>query len=270
MLDHVEVYGCGKGLYAHQIYVGSDVTRYPKAVFEMRYCYVHDGIGGNNVKSRVTQNKIEYNWIEGAAFHEMDLVGPDPKAQKAPDTVHCDAVVVGNVFVKSGTSLGTVARLGSDGTGTSRGRYDFVNNTVIVRTKAAAAFGLFWLKGEVDRVGMWNNVFWSDQGTLKMTRMEAHPAPMLVGGGNWTPAETQGIPGEWKGVIGKDPGFVDAAGGDYRPAEGSPLIGAGVEAPGGLDARGMPQWRTAAMGDEPQRPAGGEKDAGAFWYRAKR
>jgi len=41
-----------EGLYGAPIYVGSDVTRYPKAVFEMRYCYVHDGNRGNNVKSR--------------------------------------------------------------------------------------------------------------------------------------------------------------------------------------------------------------------------
>ncbi len=231
-LDRVEVYHCGNGLYAHQIYVGSSLAKYPRALFRMQYCYVHDGAGGNNVKSRVTRNEIEYSWIEGAAYHELDLVGPDPKAQKTPPGgVHCDGDIVGNVLVVTGSSRGTVARLGSDGTASSRGRYRFVNNTVIVRAKGAAGFGLFWLEGEVDSVGLWNNVFWSDVGPMAMVRQEAGTAPVMEGAGNWAPEGTARVPPGWKGVRGKDPGFLDADGADYRPAAGSPLIGGGCVPP---------------------------------------
>lgn len=196
-LDGVEVYHCGNGLYAHQIYVGSGLAQYPQALFRMTGCYVHDGAGGNNVKSRVTRNEIEYNWIGGAAFHDLDLVGPDPKAQKTPNGgIHCDADVIGNVLEVSSTG-GTMARLGSDGTGVSRGRYLFENNTVLVRSPAAARFGLFWMKGEVDSVSAEENVFWSDTGAINMIRMEAKPAPVLTGKENWVPPGTVNLPAAW-------------------------------------------------------------------------
>jgi hypothetical protein len=240
-LDGVEVYHCGNGLFAHQIYVGSSLAKYPRALFTMRGCYIHDGAGGNNVKSRTTRNLIEYNWIEGAMFHELDLVGPDPKAQNVPaGGVHCDADIIGNVLVKTAASVGTVARLGSDGTGTSCGHYRFAYNTIIVRAKLAAGFGLFWLKGEVDSMGAWNNVFWSGPGPLKMMRLEGKPAPIFTGAGNWLPIGTTNVPPDWKIIEGTDPGFVDAADGDYRPAAGSPLIGAGSEPPAGVAAAEIP------------------------------
>jgi len=198
-LDRVEVYHCGMGLFAHQIYVGSGLAKYPQALFRMQYCYLHDGWGGNNVKSRVTRNEIEYNWIEGAAFHELDLVGPDPKAQKTPNGgIHCDAEVVGNALVKTEASQGTVARLGSDGTGASRGRYRFAGNTVMVHSKGAARFGLFWLKGEVDSLAASGNVFWSAVGPLNLMRNESAPPPAMAGDGNWLPDGTINVPPAWK------------------------------------------------------------------------
>jgi hypothetical protein len=268
-LDRVEAFHCGNGLFAHQIYVGSSLAKYPQALFRMRYCYVHDGAGGNNVKSRTTRNEIEYNWIEGAAFHELDLVGPDPKAQKTPPGgVHCDGDIVGNVFVKTENSQGTVARLGSDGTASSRGRYRFVNNTVIVRAKAAAGFGLFWLKGEVDSVAVWNNVFWSEAGPLKLVREEGVPPPMLAGDGNWLPAGTTNLPPAWKAIRGTDPGFVNATVGDYRPAAGSPLIGAGCVPPAGIVATEVPPAPGTPLGPSAVRPAAREKDIGAYPFAA--
>jgi hypothetical protein len=230
----------------------------------MRYCYVHDGTGGNNVKSRVTRNEIEYNWIEGAAYHELDLVGPDPKAQKTPaGGVHCDADVIGNVLVKTGTSQGTVARLGSDGTGSSAGRYRIVNNTIVVRTQAAAKFGLFWLKGDVESVGMWNNAFWSEAGPMNIVREEAGTRPMLSGDGNWAPEGTARMPREWGAARGKDPGFLNAATEDYRPRAGSSLIGGGVVPP--IVATGTPPER-GEMGGNGVRAAGKERDIGAYPY----
>ncbi len=261
-LDRVEVFHCGNGLYGHQIYVGSGLARYPRALFRMRDCYVHDGAGGNNVKSRVTRNEIEYNWIEGAAYHELDLVGPDPKAQATPSGgVHCDADIVGNVLVVTGTSRGTVARMGSDGTGASWGRYRFAYNTVIVQSKAAAKFGLFWLEGEVDSLDVWNNVFWSEAGPLKLVRQEPGTAPTLAGDGNWLPKATAGVPPAWEAIRGADPGFTNAATGDYRPLTGSPLIGGGCLPPREVRAVSVPPVRMGAGG---VRPGGRERDIGAF------
>ncbi len=268
-LDRVEVYHCGTGLYAHQIYVGSSLAQYPTALFKMRYCYVHDGTGGNNVKSRVTHNLIEYNWIEGAEFHELDLVGPDPKAQKTPaGGIHCDADIIGNVFVKRAKTAGTLARFGSDGTASSRGRYRFVNNTVVVESVEAAGFGLFWLRGEVDSVALWNNVFATTVGPLKFVRPEVTLMPALSGNGNWVPNGSANVPPAWGALSGADPGFMNAAGGDYRPAPGSPLIGAGSALPAGIVVTGVPPARKAPVTGGAMRPASRARDIGAFPYIA--
>jgi hypothetical protein len=258
-LDGVEVYRCGNGLYAHQIYVGSGIAKYPNAVFLMKHCYVHDGAGGNNVKSRVTRNIIEYNWIEGAKFHDLDLDGPDPKANKG--SPHCDADVLGNVLIVSPSAAGTVARIGGDGTGTSRGRYRFAYNTVIVRGKAATGLGLLWLKGEVDSLGAWNNVFWSDAGPFRLTRMESNPPPSTIAGaGNWVSAGASNIPPGLGVIQGNDPKFQNAASGDYTPAAGSPLIDAGSASP--LQAEQIPPVREAAAGGV--RPPARKRDIGAY------
>jgi len=270
-LERVEVYHCGTGLYAHQIYVGSSLAKYPRALFRMRYCYVHDGTGGNNVKSRVTRNEIEYNWIEGATFHELDMVGPDPKAQKTPvGGIHCDADIIGNVFVKRANTGGTVARFGSDGTASSRGRYRFINNTVVVESTEAAGFGLFWLKGEVDSLAVWNNVFATAAGPMKFVRVETTVAPVLSGNGNWVPTGSLNLPQVWGVITGADPGFVNEAGGDYAPAPGSPLIGAGSVLPAGIVVSGVPTARKAPVTNGALRPAGRAKDIGAFPYISQR
>ena len=38
--------------------------------------------GGNAVKSRAQRNEIYYNWIEGAVYHELELIGPDPAGRQ--------------------------------------------------------------------------------------------------------------------------------------------------------------------------------------------
>jgi hypothetical protein len=76
-LESSEFYNNGSGQQRHQIYMATDESVYPGAVFRMQFCYVHDAAGGNNVKSRSERNEIYFNWIEGALFHELDLIGPD-------------------------------------------------------------------------------------------------------------------------------------------------------------------------------------------------
>ena len=98
-----------------------------------------------------------------------------------------------------------------------------------------------------------------------MVRVEG-AAPVMAGDGNWMPVGTTGMPGAWKGVEGTDPGFVDVADGDYRPAAGSPLIGSGVLPPGGVRARWAPPVRSAGVGVA--RALEREKDIGAFLFGA--
>src|SRR5262245_918434 len=141
LLEYSEVRGCGNGTSQHQIYMATDDTAYPAAVFRMQHCWVHDAKGGNNVKSRAGRNEIYANWIEGAQFHELELIGADGQP---PALVREDSDVVGNVLRKVSTQGTFVARIGGAGTGTSSGRYRFVGNTVLLAPNTTAAvFRLF-------------------------------------------------------------------------------------------------------------------------------
>lgn len=162
-LAGVEIHHCGSGDRMHQIYVGSSNSLYPKAVFRMEFCYLHDGTGGNNVKSRVTRNEIYYNWIEGAFYHELDLIGADPSGQKGTPKLREDSDVVGNVLLKLPSTHAFVANLGGDGTGISNGRYRFVNNTIILPAGPAGNGEVFRLKNAVQSIEMHNNVFYRPQ-----------------------------------------------------------------------------------------------------------
>src|SRR5262249_45497522 len=135
-LDYVEVHHCGSGTNVHSIYMDIDLTMYPNAAFRMQHCYVHDGLGGNEIKSRAVRNEIYYNWIEGAYYRELELIG----RLTNPSSLPMNSDVVGNVIVKKGAQSNYYsARIGSDGDGTSNGQYRFVNNTFIDQTNTTNA-----------------------------------------------------------------------------------------------------------------------------------
>jgi hypothetical protein len=228
-LHSVEIHHCGAGGAAHQIYVASYNTRHPDAVFRMEFCYLHDGNGGNNVKSRVGRNEIHFNWIECAYYHELDLIGADPTEQKAgtANLVREDSDVVGNVFYKPAASRGGLARIGTDGTGSSNGRFRFVNNTMAFDPKWAASIGVFKLQGSCESVEMHNNVFYRGGGRLFLIRESNRTSNRLhgiSGSNNWVPAGSTGVSAAWTGMIsGTNPGFADFAAFDFTPSASSPL-----------------------------------------------
>jgi hypothetical protein len=228
-LEYTEVYRCGAGDSRHQIYMATDETNRPGSVFRMQHCYVHDGLGGNNVKSRAERNEIYFNWIEGAYYHELELIGPDPGMPAAPPREDSD--VVGNVLRKrNGTFY--VVRFGGDATGETGGRYRFVNNTVLASTSA-----VFRLFDAIESIQMHNNVFLRVDGTGVniMRTVDANwttGSEVIAGSNNWVQTGSTNLPSQWTGTLtGADPGFADLASGDLRPAAGSPLIDHGNDAP---------------------------------------
>ena len=164
-IESSEFYGNGEGLYNHQIYVATDESMYPGSVFRMQFCYVHDGLGGNNVKSRAERNEIYFNWLENAFYHELDLIGPDGQDE---GLAREDSDVVGNVFIKN--SEWRVARIGGDGTGNTSGRYRFVNNTMILGDASETAISM---QETVESVELHNNVILGTRACLQ--RLAAVP-----------------------------------------------------------------------------------------------
>lgn len=272
LLEYTEVYRCGNGSTQHQIYMATDEVHYPGSVFRMQHCYVHDGNGGNNVKSRAERNEIYYNWIEGAYYHELELIGPDGGDGGNPALKREDSDVVGNVLLKRNTFY--VTRVGGDGTGETNGRYRFVNNTFLCGS--SAAFRIF---GGIESIEMHNNVFYREGGAVTITRTAEAAwvaGEQIAGTQNWVLAGASAVPAQWTGTIfGTNPGFSNLAGNDVRPAAGSPLLDAGTSAPAGPPgyafpgplfppARHPPMHELQVPGTAESRLPAGSIDIGAF------
>jgi hypothetical protein len=275
LMEYVEIYRCGGGDRDHQVYMATDERTHAGAVFRMQHCYVHDGNGGNNVKSRAERNEIYYNWLEGAFYHELELIGPDPAGGTAENLKREDSDVVGNVIWQKNTSA--VLRFGGDGTGQSNGRYRFVNNTVIAQPGGGAVFRLF---DGLESVEMHNNVLFAASGGVNLKReLEAvwsTGQPVIAGSNNWVSMGSTNAPTQWTGTItGADPSFVAAR--DLRPTASSPLVDKGNGAPMGpaaqpfSNAEILPRWHPPmgaleAVGSASPRTSIGAIDLGAFEY----
>jgi hypothetical protein len=235
-LAYVEVYDAGSGEMKHPVYVTTDASAHPGSVFRMEHCYVHDGHGGNAVKSRAERNEIYYNWIEGATYDELGLFGPDGDDDGG---LRRDSDVVGNVIRKTGSGF-YAARLGGDGSGQSWGRYRFVNNTFLLSAGAAGGFRVTF---GIDSLELHNNAFQhaggggivlvKDAGTWK----SGHP--VILASGNLVPRGSElTASSRLRATVGPDtkvsddPGFVDVTLHDVRPLAWSPLVGGGIARPG--------------------------------------
>ncbi len=243
-LEYSELYATGRGLTQHQVYVASDEVAHPGSRFLMRFNWIHDGAGGNNVKSRAERNEIYFNWIEGALYHELELIGPDPADASVPENQAIEnSDVVGNVLVKGGGhSSFWITRIGGDGTGQTFGRYRFAYNTLVLASDSAGAFRLF---DGIDTFEAHNNVIHrtSTAATTPVIVRDAEvnwrSGRQVVGSHNWVVDIVNAVPPDWIATVrGTMPGWNGF--GDYRPLEGSPLIDSADPAPAPPTGRPFP------------------------------
>jgi hypothetical protein len=283
LLEYTELSGNGEGDRAHQIYMATDEVNHPGSVFRMQHCLVRDGRGGNNVKSRAERNEIYYNRIEGAFYHELELIGPDGDADQGNWSLKReDSDVVGNVLIKRETTFGNdpnfyVIRIGGDGTGATRGRYRFLNNTILSGTRS-----VFRLFDELESVEIQNNVFHNPGGTLSFMRtLDATwitGQPVIAGRANWMKTGATDVPAQLtETLFGTDPGLVAIVSGNLFPTETSPLVNAGrlpsTAAPGfdfpsplAAPIRLPPDATPDPAGGARHREDDGAIDIGAFEY----
>ncbi len=260
LLEYSEVYGCGAGGGRHQIYMSTDQIAHPGSVFRMQYCYVHDGNGGNGIKSRAERNEIYYNWIESSFYHEIELIGPDPGGTPVAEDANIEhSDVVGNVIVKGGLNPDHyVVRFGGDGTGQTNARYRFVYNTVILAPGSAGVFRLF---DGIESLEAHNNViFQTGAGDAQIVRDRdaswVGGTRRVAGSNNWlvSGVGARDIPPEWTGTIrGADPMFEAGSTYDYRPASGSPLIDAADPSPSAVAGYEFPRPLALPLFHPPQR-----------------
>ncbi|MBN1760066.1 MAG: hypothetical protein JW863_17200 [Chitinispirillaceae bacterium] len=224
------------GATQHQIYMATDEITHPGSVFRLQFCYLHDGVEGDNVKSRAERNEIYYNWIEvaGSSGHGLGLFAPDPddNDQVEIDTRREDADVVGNVIIQSRNSC---ARIGGDLPGNpTNGRYRFVNNTFILTGSRGDAVRTFNM---IETLEMFNNVVYSADPDADIRVINdadgewVHSPRTLIGANNWISEHATRLPSasEWNNTLsGTGSPFVDAENGDFIPGAESPLIDGGA------------------------------------------
>jgi MYXO-CTERM domain-containing protein len=185
--------------------------------------------------------------------------------------------VVGNMLIKR--SEWRIARIGGDGSGSTSGRYRFVNNTMVLAPSTTSAITL---QDSVETLEMYNNVIQGPKSGFKVydITQPSGPAATLFGSNNWVLTGTTSIPAPWTATdMGGDPGWVDPAGFDYRPGPGSPLDGMGTsttEAAGSLAFPSPlalpvfmpPERRLIAVGAAEARQNAAMPDIGAFAQNA--
>lgn len=282
-LSYNEIFGCGAGDQRHCIYAATDEVDYPGSRFRMEYCYLHDANGGNMVKSRAERNEIYYNWIEGARYHQLELIGPDPEAGVEAELKREDSDVVGNVIygAPNPTQPGGwyLIRIGGDGTGDTGGRYRFVNNTFIFAAGVSqAAFRIF---DRVESLEVHNNLFARvGGGGITVARTVevdwTTGEPIIAGSRNWLPTGSEQVPPDWVNTLtGAEPGLSDLSKLAFWPAATSVLVGAGTRtpmAPSGhevsnplvVPAFEPPRGQLLPLGTGAPRPSGTAIDIGAF------
>jgi hypothetical protein len=260
-LEYSEVYRTGSGDTRHQIYMATDETAYPGAVFRMQHTYVHDGNGGNNEKSRAERNELYYNWIEGAYYHEVELIGPDGQSESLKRE---DSDVVGNVLYQGYTTRSHYAiRIGGDGTGQTYGRYRFLNNTVVMGNASTSA--VFRAFDGIESVEMNNNALYRQGGgavtVLNDSSAKWRAGRQVAGRNNWVTSGSSSIPSTWSSTkLGSNPGFVNVAGRDLSSSSTSPLRDMGTSTPAGVPGYPFPSPLAAAAFEPPRHllpPLGG-------------
>ena len=267
-LEYSEIYDAGSGSTRHPIYMQSDEIAYPGSVFRMRLNYIHNGNGGNLLKSRHERSEIHFNWFEGSVYQEIELIGPDCETQASGwmrATKREDAELIGNVILHTSTSWPNAIRIGGDLNGASDGRVRMVGNTIVF--DSAGTRTAVYVQLGVGSVEMHNNVIYQTNGAAPAILRENTTADTPVcapfitqpwsgarsvfGTRNWVQTNATFVPPEWSGTLrGSDPGLRDIALRNFRPLATSPLRNAGANRPPSPPSFPMP-WALPTMRYDP-------------------
>src|SRR5690242_11543925 len=227
-------------------------------VFEMRFCYVHDSVQGQNFHIRSRVATLEYNWFARAKSYEGDLMTDGDFSGSGAFTQ--TMLVRGNVFLQSAApdnNSQVVVAYNDSGVANDAMSLRLINNTFVGNGGNAAFVHLSNADGTSMSAEVSNNLIF---GTTRPTLVENTGAGAITGRNNWlvTNAGAGSLTGSVRSAT---PGFRDAAGKDFTLAPGSAAIGAASETVAGLPGLEYFQNETTAR---MYRIRPGAHDIGAF------
>lgn len=257
LIEYSHVYNNGAGnassAYEHNLYLSGG----PDSRATVQFCRFGDLLNdGQQIKFRTETTVIRYNWIEGGKNSQIDLVEDSRNGIS-------NAYVYGNVIIKPAlTNNGRIIHFGQDGGAQAAGVLHFFNNTIINR--AGRTTYLFRLTSTNRTAQVHANIFHKENTSPVYLTGDAAMLGRIAGGDNWFYTGTNEISGFMDNIIGIDPGFTDAAAGEYHPVADAPVVdkALGFSPPAGYD----PDQEYVRHLNGQARPAYGPLDMGAFEY----
>ncbi|HXG65578.1 MAG TPA: Ig domain-containing protein [Blastocatellia bacterium] len=236
-----------------------------------RFGPLRAGCPGNNLKDRSAGLVVRYNWIEGGN-RQLDLVDGEDSGLIRNDPRYRETHVYGNILIEPDAAGNRqIAHYGGDSGNTPayrKGTLYFYHNTVVsTRTDRTT---LLRLSTNEETCDFRNNIVYVTAAGNTVSLVDS--AGVLNLSHNWFKPGYVSTFGTLTGtindngtsVLGSSPGFVDAAGQDYRLAAGSACIDAGAFLhPNILPANYVISQYVKHQGGE-GRPSNGALDIGAY------
>lgn len=203
-----------------------------------RFGPVCSGCAGNGLKDRSSGLVIRYNWFEGAANRQFDLVDAQDSSILRNDPNYHKAYVYGNVVIVDPLSGGNndVVHFGGDTAGNKgykNGPLYFYNNTIVTnRTDKTRIFRLDTNNQSCDAR---NNIIYAAQAAGSTIKMLDNYGILTLtnnwietGWSRFNVSHPKGTVTDSGTITGSAPGFVNEAGQDFHLAAGSACIDAGT------------------------------------------
>jgi MYXO-CTERM domain-containing protein len=187
--------------------------------FRLRYSYVHDSVGGQNLHIRARDAIIEHNWIARAANYEGDIMtGHDPNHT----LLLRGNVFLGNASPGNGSTMWTLFNDSGDADVTMD--ITLVHNTIYLPGGSSAA--LVAVRNDSltsASVTMHNNIVVGAQQAYRISD-DNNDNVTVAGSNNWfeTGIDVGALTGSLSGA---EPGFNDLGALDFTLAAGSAAIG---------------------------------------------
>ncbi len=236
-----------------------------------RFGSLRAGCGGNNLKDRSAGLVVRWNWIEGGN-RQLDLVDAEDTDVIVNDPRYHETFVYGNVLLEPGDEGNSqIIHYGGDSGNTSiyrKGTLYLYANTVVSRRSANTT--LLRLSTGDEHADIRNNVVRATAGPSRLAILGSDGTALLTH--DWLQAGWVVSHDSFQGTLtddgtsleGSDPGFEDEAGGDLRPATGSPLVDMGGDLRPEVLPRLVPALEYVADSDWRNRLFDGSMDIGAF------